>query len=171
LDASTNGQIELNVFGAAAVKIGVSGIPIGFLTSSGNASISVTTTGFGGFGFLARGDIRFNVTGTVGSTLQGIGIASLTFTDAGAGRIQTPASASTRLDVAGTPSLSGGTLTPAGSTGITLTVGGSAGFSETALADIQFDVQGTGFPEIVGLATQMRLSFSCDEIRTFFRKG
>jgi len=164
-------SIEINVFANAGLQLEAIGIPVGFLSSSGNADLHLSAVGSGGYGFVANADIRFTVTGTVGSTLQGVGNANIALGGAGAAIATTTAGVSLFLNITGAATISGGTLTPSGSTKIALSLNGNSVLGTSTLADIHFDVHGQGFPQIVGLATQMRLSFSCDEIRTFFRRG
>jgi len=167
--APTN--LEINVFAAASLSVTAAGIPVGFVSGTATGDLHLSLIGFGGFGFVARGDITLGVAGTVGSTLQGIGNASTTLGGTGAPLATTTAGVSLFLNLSGAATISGGTLTPSATTAIQLSINGSAVLGTLASGDIDINVAGTGYPQIVGLATQMRLSFSCDEIRTFFRKG
>lgn len=164
-------SIELNVFAGAKINFLTGGIPVGYLAGAGATGFNFDVTGFGGFGFVARADITFGVAGTVGTTLQGIGNASTNLDATGAAAAKTTAGVSLFLNLTGSATISGGTLTPSGTTAMSLTVNGSAVLNTPAIADFHLVVQGTGFPDVVGLATDMRLTFECDSIRTFFRKG
>lgn len=166
-------SIEINVFGIADVHFGLVGIPIGFLTRTGTLDTRLDLMGFGGFGDTRALDIVFGLSGTVGSTLQGNGTLginlglSASLIPSGIGTLTTV------LGLSGSPTISGGTITPTGSAGISLRLTAIPVMAMNGLADISLDLDGLGtaLTPIDSQATQMRLTFSADQIRTFFRKG
>lgn len=166
------GSIEINVSADVGFTHKLSGISTGFLSAPATmVPVAVDVTATGGFGAAAQLTSTFGLTGTVGSTLQGIGSPAMTFGLTGSPLIAITGNSALTLGLAGTPVVSGGTVTPAALTSISLNLVGAGLLPAQAICDTQVGLQGTGFPHIVGLATQMRLSFSSDEIRTFFRKG
>lgn len=166
-------SIELNVFGTADIHFGLSGIPLGFLTRAGTVDTQLNLAGFGGFGDTRTVGIVLGLSGTIGTTLQGNGVLGINLglsangIPSGAGVLRTI------LGLTGTPTISGGTITPTGSVGISMDLVAIPVMVANALADLTLDLQGVGVLAIPfeNQARTMRLSFSADEIRTFFRKG
>lgn len=172
LNAPTS--VELMVSASCAGVGGVIAIPTGFLTRSATVDGQGNVVAFGGFGSVVNVPGIGGVTATVGSffdggalTINGVGAA------VGAGRPVPPATLIAGFgSVTAVPIISGGTVSSAaqingfGALSVTFPA-----LVATVLADGSGDVQATGGFGIQPLATQMRLSFSADEIRVTFRKG
>lgn len=164
--------IEINVSADVGFTNQLTGISAGFLSAPATLiPVAINVTAAGGFGSVTTLTTVFGLTGTVGSTLQGQANAAMTFGLTGSPLIVSSANAALTLGLAAAATLSGGTLTPVAQIGIQLDLNAAPFLGSQAICDTQLGLQGTGFPHIVGLATQMKLSFSSDEIRTFFRKG
>jgi len=168
----TLSAIEINVSADVGFTNQLTGISAGFLSAPATLiPVAINVSASGGFGSVTTLTTLFGLTGTVGSTLQGQANSAMTFGLSGSPIIVSPATVGLNLGLTAAATLSGGTLTPTAQVGIRLDLTAASFLGSQAICDTQFGLQGTGFPQIVGLATQMRLSFSSDEIRTFFRKG
>jgi hypothetical protein len=165
-------NFELHVFGIFSGAGDLQALPQNFRTGFGSLTANGDLQGTPGFGPTAVLAGLGNLSGTVGTVFQGIAALNAQGGLTAAGRIISSAQLTGLGKLAAVGAVSGGIVTPTAVLAAVgaLTVTGTV-LSITASLDGQGDLQGAGFPSIVGLATQMRLSFSCDEIRTFFRKG
>jgi len=164
-------SVELNIFGTPDVHFGLSGISSGFVSNSATLDSNLSLNAFGGFGSSPTLSLLLGLSGTVGGTLQGNAVAGILHGLTGALSVLPSATETILCGLTGTPTLSGGTLTPTGSVAITLTLSGQAVATATAVCGTQLNLSATGQYAILTLATQMIVSFSTDEIVTFFRKG
>lgn len=164
-------SVELNVFVTPDIRIGLTAISSGFLTRTATLTTNLDLPASGGFGASPVMDIHMGLSGTVGLFLQAAATPAITLGLTGAGVVPGRASLSTVLGLSGAPDVSGGTVNPSASLSHTLTLtAGLTGLGFGTLGMVM-DITGTGQYAIPTLATQMRLSFSADEIRTFFRRG
>jgi len=167
-------SIELMISADIAGVGGVLAISQGFLSRSASVDGIGIVTAFGGFGATLTLAGMGGVTGTVGSFFDGGAVAL-----AGTGAVSAAAQhviPSTLIAgtgaVAASPIISGGTISSAAVVAGTGSVSASTPLLTAVLTlDGQGGIQATGGYAIATLATQMRLSFSADEIRTFFRRG
>jgi len=168
----TLGSIELHVFAALDGQGNLQGLSQNFLTGIAALTGAGDLASIGGFQSSATLTGLGSLSATVGTVFQGIGGLNAQGGLTAAGSILQSA----RLD--GTGSLSaagivtGGIVTPTATlAGIgILSITGAVLASDANLIGTG-DLTGFGFRQAIGFATQMRLSFSSDEIRTFFRKG
>jgi hypothetical protein len=165
--------VELNVTGDVGFANKLTGISVGFLSAPATAiHMAFGLPAGGGFGAITQLTTLLGLTATVGSTLQGTAISTIGFGLTTAPKIAVTANPTIGLALAGSPiTVSGGTITPSAVAAIHLSLNGAAVSVTSAVCDIATDISGTPSTSVLNLATQMRLSFSADEIRTFFRKG
>ena len=163
--------VELNVFASPDIKIGLTGIPVGFLSRSATLDSQLGLAAVGGFGQIPTLTLTLGLSGTVGSFLQGLANPAITHGLSASGTISGASNLRTFLALSGSPTVSGGTVTPSASTGLQLSLAGTAVLSTQSILDITHDLTGAGITKVPNLATDMRLSFETDEIRLFFRKG
>lgn len=168
----TLSAIELHVFATYAASGNLQALPQNFrvgagaLTANGNLS---ATVGFGPSATLAAFG---NLSGTVGTVFQGIGALNAQGGLTVSGVLLDTGKLIALGNLAATGQVTGGVVTPSAllaAHGDLVITGAS--FALNANLSGQGDLSGFGFPQQVGFATQMRISFSADEIRVFFRKG
>lgn len=166
-------SVELNVFVTPTLNLGLTAIPVGFLTRSSTVSLQLPLAATGGFGSPVNLSLALGLSGTVGSFLQGTATETLVLGLTGAGANPGVATLSAQLGLIGAPTVSGGTLTPTASLPLTLSLAGVPVMISGAIVDMTLALQGTGIASIplINQAVGMRLTFEADEIRTFFRKG
>jgi len=171
---TVSGSVELNLFASLDGVGGLVGISQGFQTRTAAITGQGDLNALGGFSGVANFAGLGGLSGTVGSTLQGT--ASLSgagfLADGGIARADTTSILAGQGSLTGTGNVSGGTVTPSAA----LSANGSLTVTTPLFVAVinlggAGALAGTGFPDVVGLATTMRLSFSADEIRTFFRGG
>jgi hypothetical protein len=164
--------IELHVFGTFDGQGNLQGLSQNFVTATAAFIAHGDLAPIVGFGPSAALAAFGNLTATVGSIFQGIAALNASGGLTVAGKLISSARyiATGSLNAVGT--VTGGIVTPAALLAATgsLTITGAV-LATNANLDGSGDLQGQGFPQQVGFATQMRLSFSADEIRLFFRKG
>lgn len=164
--------IELHVFGTFDGHGNLQGLSQNFVTAIGALTGHGDLAPIVGFGPSAALAAFGNLTATVGSIFQGIAVLNASGGLTVAGKLISSATyaANGRLTAVGI--VTGGVVTPAAllAANGSLTITGAV-LATNATLDGSGDLQGQGFPQQVGFATQMRLSFSADEIRLFFRKG
>jgi len=164
-------SVELNIFVTPDVHFGLSGISAGFVSNSATLNTLANLSGVGGFTATPTLALLMGLSGTVGGTLQGNASAGITCGLSGLLQVLPSAVQTILCGLTGIPTLSGGTLTPTASIPLTLSLAGQPVSVAGAICDLTLDLTGTAQFAIPTLATQMRLSFSADEIRTFFRRG
>lgn len=166
-------SIELQVFATVQGTGTITAIPQGFLTRTATVDGTGSIAAFGGFGDVLAVAGLGGVTATVGSFFDG-GALSISGSGAvsAAGQFASTALVAGVGAVSAVPTISGGTLS------LSATVAGRGDFavsrpvlSALAIVDGSGGIQAAGSLAIPTLATQMRLSFSADEMRLFFRKG
>jgi hypothetical protein len=166
-------SVELQVSATLGLTTGFSAT--GFL-SLGPGVTFATNLGLaaqGGFANQVTFANQLNSGWTVGSTLQGsVAFGTLTALS-GDLRVVPGVSFGTLLGFSpGQPVVSGGTLTPGVSFGLQMGLVAAPYLVDSARFTLISDFTATLQPApIPAFATQMRLSFSADTIRTFFRKG
>lgn len=164
-------SVELNVFATPDIHVGLSGISSGFVSNSAVLTTNLNLPALGGFTASPTLSLLLGLSGTVGGTLQGNASAGITCGLTG-GLYALPSATETIVcGLTGIPTLSGGTLTPTASIPLTLSLSGQSVMIDAAICGLVLNLTATGQYAIPTLATQMRLSFSSDEIRTFFRRG
>lgn len=166
-------SVELNVFVTPDLTLGLTAIPVGFLTRTATADLQLPLSAQGGFGASATPSLNLGLSGTVGSFLQGTATETLVLGLTGAGSSPGSATLSAQLGLTGAPTVSGGTLTPTTSLPLTLSLSGAPVMIAGSLLDLTLGLTGTGITPIPvsSQARTMRLTFETDEIRVFFRKG
>jgi hypothetical protein len=170
---SAPNSVEVNVFGIQDIHFGLNAISVGFLTRNANLSTALDLTPEGGFGASPTIGILMGLSGTVGTFLQGTATPAITM--GLTANLASPSSASltTVFTIAGSPTISGGTISTAATHTIQMTLNGAPLFVDRSSLDMDLGLTGIGILAIPfeSQARTMRLSFSADEIRTFFRKG
>lgn len=165
-------SVELNIFNTQDLHFGLTSIPVGFLTRSANVDAHLDLIATGGFGEHAAFGIQMGLAGTVGSSFTSAANLGIAMGLTGALASSNTAIQGLKLDLSGAPTISGGTLTPTANLGFTLgLVAGPVALGSQANLDMTFALQSAPSTSVLNLATEMRLSFSADEIRLFFRKG
>lgn len=166
-------SIELNVFVTPDIHFGLSAISLGFLTRTASLSTVLDLAPQGGFGSSPTLGILMGLSGTMGSFLQGTATPAITMGLTANLATQATATLRTNLSIAGSPTISGGTISTAATHTIQMSLNGAPIFVDQTSLDIDLDASATGVIVIPfeNQARTMRLSFSADEIRTFFRKG
>lgn len=166
-------SIELRVNVTPDIHLGLVGIPVGFKSGVANIPLQIGINSKGGFGEVATPAILMGLSGTVGSFFDGGNVTLGTALGlSGNAAPSVNATPTIKLGITGTPTVSDGTVTPTATTGIVLGVTGSGFFANQAIADITFDLNGTGAtqaPPTVTIAS-MALTFEADSMRMFFRK-
>lgn len=166
-------SVEVNVFGIPDIHFGLTGISVGFLTRTASLSTVMDLTPQGGFGSSPTLSILMGLSGTVGTFLQATATPAITM--GLTANLASPSSAtlSTVFTIAGSPTISGGTISTAATHTIQMTLNGVPLFVDRSSLDVDLGLTGIGTLAIPfeNQARTMRLSFSADEIRTFFRKG
>lgn len=164
-------SIELNVFATPDIHFGLSGISSGFVSNSAILDTHLNLPAMGGFTASPTLGILIGLSGTVGGTLQGNASADIHCGLTGSLQVVPGATQTIVCGLAGTPTVSGGTLTPTANVDLIFTLAGQPVSLSAALCDLKLDLAAAGQFAIPTLATQMRLTFSSDEIRTFFWRG
>lgn len=168
---TTPTAVEVNLFGIQDIHLGLVGIPVGFLTRSASFDTQLGMVATGGFGVSPVMDITLGLSGTVGSFLQSTATPGIALGLTGAAVTPSSAILTTVLGLSGAPEVSGGTLTPSATAGLQLSLAGSPVIGASSIVDATLGLTGIPAIKIPNLATEMRLSFTTDEIRLFFRKG
>jgi hypothetical protein len=168
----TLGDIELYIFATFDGQGTLQALPAGTAVRSASLTATGDLLAFGGYAGSANLSGLGTLSGTVGTVFQGNAILSGTGAITGVLRYIAIATLSGRGTLSAVGVVTGGVVTPnavlAGVGNLTVT---GAVLGVNARLNGTGDLSGFGFPQQVGFATQMKLSFSCDEIRTFFRKG
>lgn len=164
-------SVELKVFVTPTLNLGLTAIPVGFLTRTAIASLQLSLAAAGGFGSPTNLSLLLGLSGTVGSTLQGTAIETLVLGLTSAGTNPAIGTLTAQLGLTGAPTISGGTVTPSASLPLVLSLAGVPVMVSTAICDLTTTLTGDGGSKVPNLARDMRLSFSSDETRLFFRKG
>lgn len=172
LDLLPPNAVELQVTNTQDIHFGLTSIPIGFLTRSANLDSTLGLIAVGGFAEHATLTIQMGLAGTVGTSFTSAANVGIVMGLTGSLASANTASPDIKLGLSGAPTISGGTLTPSANLGMNFGLTASQpGFVAQANLDVKLDLQAIAGIFVPTLATQMRLSFSADEIRTFFRKG
>jgi hypothetical protein len=165
-------SVEISISANVGFANKLTGISVGFLSGPATAiNTAFDLPASGGFGGATQLTTVFGLTGTVGSTLQGIGAPDITLGLNASPLIAITGKPGIVFALAGTPITSGGTVTPTAVTNFTFSLNGTPSQTTSAVCDMALGLKGTAITSVPNLATDMRLSFECDEIRVFFRKG
>jgi hypothetical protein len=166
-------SVELQVTNTQDIHFGLTSISAGFLTRSATVDAHLDLGSTSGYAETSNLGITFGLSGTVGSTLQGIASPGISFGLTGSLQSIHSAALTTNLGIAGAATISGGTVNVAASIGLQLNLATAPVMTSVASADMDLDLHGIGLaltPTTSQVAT-MRLTFEADQIRTFFRRG
>jgi hypothetical protein len=165
--------VEANIFVTPDIHFGLSAISTGFLTRTASLSTTLDLAPRGGFGASPTLGILMGLSGTVGTFLQSTAIPGITMGLTASLASPATASLSTVFTIAGSPTISGGTVSTAATHTIQMSLNGAPIFVGRASLDMDLNLTGIGTLAIPfeNQARTMRLTFECDQIRTFFRRG
>jgi len=164
-------SIEIQLIGLDTLTFGLTGIPVGFQSSTATFTSVCGLAARGGFGSTPTIPVNLGLSGTVGSFFDGIGTVTITHGLTGPAAILTGANVGLILGLAGSPIISGGTISSAANLATNLDLSSAShALGTTSLLAMTLGLTGSAFSETASIVESMTLNFESDSMRVFFRK-
>lgn len=144
LGAPAPSAAELNIFATSAITFGANGNRIPETISAGTASILIDGTARGGQVSSGAVSTVLNVSGTVGSFLDGAGSANLAFALTADSYPVSSGASAVSLEITGLPEISGGIVESGATATLALSLDGAPVTGSFGQSDLTLFVVGTG---------------------------